>query len=416
MLRDWSMVAPHSKRTAAEDEIFKLNREAQQASKIFGSDKVINASLGSLFNDDGKLAILPTVIDILRNLDAEDFSAYAPIAGLPDFLKASQTAAFRDCTPEGYIEAVATPGGTGAVRHTIWNYSEMGDTVLTADWYWGPYKTICEEHGRKLETFSLFDEHYNLNIGSFENKLQELAKVQERIVILLNSPANNPTGYNLSDSEWDEVILTLKETVNRNDTRITLFIDIAYIDYSGEAHEARKFMTKLGNLPDNILIVFGFSMSKSFTLYGMRCGSMIGLSSNKMVAEEFRSANEFSNRGVWSNGTRPAMVVLTKIYSDSVLFKKVEAEREILRYMLSSRAEAFKREAGISKLTICPYKAGFFISIPCSSSNEVVERLKKDNIFAVPTRKGIRFAVCSVPEDKCRIVPSRVSDALNSIK
>lgn len=412
MAESYSMVAPHSKREATEDRIFKANKEAHEAVKLYGEDRVINASVGSILDDSGKLSVLPTVIDVLRNLRAEDYAEYAPIGGVPEFLEASKKAAFRERVPEGYIEAVATPGGTGGIRHTVWNYTEMGDTVLTADWYWGPYKTICEENGRILDTFELFDEDYRFNIKSFRDKTAEIAKKQGRVVILLNSPSNNPTGYNLTDDEWDMVIDVLKNIAKNNQYRVVLFIDIAYIDYAGPANDSRRFMTKLGNLPENILSIIGFSMSKSFTLYGMRSGAMIGISSNKDIAAEFRTTNQFSNRGVWSNGTRPAMILLSKIYSDRNLFEKVESEREVLKKMLSDRAESFKREAGAEGLVLTPYKSGFFISIPCSRPSDTVNRLKADNIFAVPMKKGIRFAVCSVSKDKCKRVPGRVIRAI----
>lgn len=409
MSEDFSMAASHSVKEMQEDAIFKVNGEAQEAVKKFGKSEVVNASVGALLDDEGKLCVIPSVIDVLRNLDAEDFSAYAPIAGMPDFLETVKKAAFRDYMPEGYFGVVATPGGSGAIRNTIWNYAEFGDTVLTADWYWGPYKTIAEENGRKIDTFKLFDEEYNFNTASFKEKVEELLEKQRRVVILLNAPANNPTGYNLSDEEWDKVLETLKCNAENKENKIIVFIDIAYIDY---CKDGRNFMEKCGNLPKNILIVFGFSMSKGYTLYGMRCGAMIGLSSSEKIAKEFRNANEFSNRGVWSNGTRPAMVVLTKIFKDNTLFEKVEAEREELRKMLYARAEAFATEAEKVKLTICPYKAGFFISIPCTDSKVVVEKLKQDNIFAVPNEKGIRFAVCSVSEEKCRRVPEKIMQAI----
>lgn len=411
-MSDFSMVARHSKRVEAEDQIFKASNEAQQAVKKFGKDNVVNATVGALLNDDGRLSVLPTVVEILRNLEPEDYAAYAPIGGLPDFLESAKKSAFREHFPQGFTGAVATPGGSGAIRHTIWNYSEQGDTVLTADWYWGPYKTIAEENLRKIDTFKLFDENFNFNITSFNDKVNEILNRQKRIVILLNSPANNPTGYNLTDKEWDDVIGILKEKAKYADNRIVLFIDIAYIDYSGENTDSRRFISKLGNLPENILSIFAFSMSKGYTMYGMRCGAMIGLSSNEAVAKEFRTVNEYSNRGVWSNGTRPAMIVLSKIFNDKSLFDKVEAEREALRKMLFRRAAAFVNEAKNVNLTICPYRSGFFISIPCGNSKEAVEKLKADNIFAVPIEKGIRFAVCSVPEDKCAVVPQSIAKAI----
>lgn len=410
MSKHFRMAASHSVIELEDDPIFKANAEAQIATKKFGESEVVNASIGALLDDQGGLCVIPTVIDVLRNLEDEDFSAYAPIAGTQDFLESVKKATFGDYMPEGYLEAVSTPGGSGAVRNTVWNYTEFGDTILTADWYWAPYKTISESNGRKIDTFKLFDDNYNFNIDSFKEKVEELLNKQDRILVLFNFPANNPTGYNLSSDEWDKFIQVLKNNAKDSKNKITIFIDIAYIDY---CNDGRGFMKKFSNLPENILVVFGFSMSKGYTLYGMRCGAMIGLSSNEKIVNEFRNANEYSSRGTWSNCTRSAMTVLSKIFNDDKLFNKVEAERAILNNMLNSRVNAFAKEANKCNLNICPYKSGFFISIPCKDSPLVVDKLKDDNIFLVPIPKGMRFAVCSVSEEKCRMVPEKIKKAIN---
>jgi aromatic-amino-acid transaminase len=103
MFDEFSMVAPHSKRTVGEDIIFKVNREAGQADQRFGAANIVNASVGSLLDDSGSLAVIPTVVEILRGLEAEDFSAYAPIAGVPQFLDAAKEAVFRENRISGYI-------------------------------------------------------------------------------------------------------------------------------------------------------------------------------------------------------------------------------------------------------------------------------------------------------------------------
>ncbi|RKD20899.1 aromatic-amino-acid transaminase [Caminicella sporogenes DSM 14501] len=415
MSENFSMVAPHSKRPVNEDKIFAASRQAKEAIEKYGFENVINSTVGALLDDNGKLLVLPTVIKVLKNLPPEEIAAYAPIAGLPEYLETVKTAAFRECMPEGYIEAIATPGGSGAIRHTIWNYSEMGDYILTSDWYWGPYKTIAEEHGRKITTYTFFDENKNFNIKSFREKLNQLLKIQDRVVILLNSPAHNPTGFSLEISEWEEVINILKNFAKNKDKKIILFSDIAYIDFAGEKNKSRQFMKLFGNLPENILTIVSFSMSKGYTLYGMRSGAMICITSNKSIAEEFKNVGQFSNRGVWSNGTRSAMKILAEIFKNSELLSKVETERNVLKKMLNERAQSFVNEAKKIGLDICPYKSGFFITIPCNNPELVSEKLKKDNIFVVPLQKGIRFAVCSVSKEKCLKAPLKLLNAIKNI-
>ena len=412
MNNSFSMVAKHVNTVRSEDKIFALNREAGNAVLEFGKEKVVNATVGSILDEDEKLAVLPSVLETLRNLPDSEFAAYAPILGTPDYLESAIQAAFKEYRPEGYIKAAATPGGSGALRQTIWNYSEIGDTILTSDWYWGPYKTLAEENLRKLSVFSLFDNEKRFNLNSFEMKVKELLTRQNSLVILLNSPAQNPTGYALSDEEWEQVIMIIKREALNESKKITLICDIAYIDYAGRASDTRRFMRLFSGLPSNVLVVVAFSISKSLTMYGLRTGAAVCVSSDKGVAEEFTGVFEASNRGTWSNGTRCGMKLLSVIMNDKELLRKVDEEREEVRLLLEKRAEVFINEAKSVKLDICPYNAGFFITIPASQSEESCKLLKKDNVFAVPISRGIRFAICSVPLYKMKGIAEKVKKAV----
>ena len=412
MNNSFSMVAKHVNTVRSEDKIFALNREAGNAVLEFGKEKVVNATVGSILDEDEKLSVLPSVLETLRNLPDSEFAAYAPILGTPDYLESAIQAAFKEYRPEGYIKAAATPGGSGALRQTIWNYSEIGDTILTSDWYWGPYKTLAEENLRKLSVFSLFDNEKRFNLNSFEMKVKELLTRQNSLVILLNSPAQNPTGYALSDEEWEQVIMIIKREALNESKKITLICDIAYIDYAGRASDTRRFMRLFSGLPSNVLVVVAFSISKSLTMYGLRTGAAVCVSSDKGVVEEFSGVFEASNRGTWSNGTRCGMKLLSVIMNDKELLRKVDEEREEVRLLLEKRAEVFINEAKSVKLDICPYNAGFFITIPASQSEESCKLLKKDNIFAVPMSRGIRFAICSVPLYKMKGIAEKIKKAV----
>ncbi|MEZ4406161.1 MAG: hypothetical protein R3A52_06780 [Polyangiales bacterium] len=69
-----------------DDPIFALNREATQ--RRAAGETVINATVGALLEDDGTLAVMPSVNDAIRAVPSVKASGYAPIAGVPDFLKA----------------------------------------------------------------------------------------------------------------------------------------------------------------------------------------------------------------------------------------------------------------------------------------------------------------------------------------
>ncbi len=393
-----------------EDKIFALNGRAKALAKEIGQDKVINATIGSLLDDEGKLMVLSSVVEVLKALDSEDYADYAPIGGTPAFKKAIMKAAFGPYRISANVEVCATPGGTGAIRNTISNYSAIGDKVLTSDWFWAPYGTIAQEIGRSIATYELFDENNNFNIGSFRSKVLELVKDQGSLVILLNTPAHNPTGYSLSNEDWDKVVSCLKEASPLGN--VTLFVDVAYIDFAGEEGEARAFLPKLQNLPENILPIIGFSLSKTFTMYGMRSGAAICLAATPEIAAEFKLVNEFSSRGSWSNSNKAGQVLMGKVYEKPELLSRVNQEREGFRNMLAARGNAFEEAVVAAGLPCVPYDSGFFACIPCPNPVEISEKLEAKGVFVVPLGKGIRISVASISEDICRKLPVIIAEVM----
>lgn len=414
-MSSFSMVAAHSKRPVKPDVIFGTAKEAQDATAKHGFDNVIDSTIGALMDDHGNLTFINSVLNHIRQLSNDNLGAYAPIAGLPAFLEAVKFACFREYQPKGFIKAVATPGGTGAIKHAVWNYTDMGDTVLTSDWFWAPYHTICDEHGRKLDTYTLFNERGGFNIESFKEKASALIERQERTLIIINSPAHNPTGYSLTMDEWNQVVAFVNEKARNPEKKIILFVDVAYIDFAGTIQESREFFTCFNDLPQNFMVLVGYSMSKGFTLYGSRSGAILCITPNEELAEEFFHACSHSNRGAWSNGTRMAQQTLADVVNNPELLKTVDAERDAYRLVLEKRCHAFVEEADRCGLKIVPFSAGFFISIPCTKTWEVYEELKKENVFVIPLAAGLRFAPCAVSEEKCRRTPARVKAVMDRL-
>ncbi|MEG6584563.1 aminotransferase class I/II-fold pyridoxal phosphate-dependent enzyme [Dendrosporobacter sp. 1207_IL3150] len=411
----FSLAASHAKGKFATDKIFGASGAAAQATAKYGKDKVVNATIGAFMDDQETLACIPTVEKVLRNLPINEIISYAPIAGLPSFLEAAVNLTFADNKPDAYIDAVATAGGSGVLHHAIWNYSEIGDTVITSDWYWGPYEVLCEDALRKLDTFVLFDEKLNFNINSFADKVSSLLEKQDNLIVILNAPAHNPTGYSLTDSEWDQVIQVCKEQAKNTQKRIVLLVDIAYLDFAGEKNSCRTFLKKFGELPSNILTILAFSMSKGYTMYGQRTGAMIGVSSDKEVMREFVNINQFTSRATWSNINRGAMSLLATVYNDKALLAQVENERNSFYQLIRNRADIFMREAQASGLDMLPYRAGFFLTIPANDPDAVCDKLHDELIYAVPLAKGVRIAVCAVPSTKITGMADKVQRAIQAV-
>ena len=409
-----SIASKHAKGKSAQDKIFGANAAAVAAAAKYGKDAVTNATIGAILDEEEKLVCLPTVEEVFRGLSTNEMIAYAPISGLPEYLDCVLTAAFGNSRPEGYIAAVATAGGTGAIHHAIWNYTETGDTVLCSDWYWGAYKVLCQDMGRNFTTYKMLDENNKFNLPALKEKVDELLAKQDNLLYLLNTPAHNPTGYSLSGEDMDGVLAILKEAAVPG-KNIVFFLDVAYIDYAGEKEEVRKIFKKLSGLPANILCIVGYSMSKGFTMYGQRTGAMIGVSSDKSVIDEFAAINQYTSRATWSNINRPAMRTLATIYSDPELLAKVCAERDYYYQMIKARADLFTKEAEECGLPMLPYVAGFFLSIPAKNPDAICEKLHEDNIFAVPLAAGVRIAVCAVPLKKIKGMAAKVNAAMQAV-
>lgn len=411
-MSDFILAKQNGRSIPLEDKIFGISSRAKAMIAEKGKEHVINATIGSLLDDEGKLVVLSSVVDTLKTLSPVDFADYAPIGGTPQFREAVKKAAFGSFQSSCFTEAVATPGGTGALRNTISNYSRPGDKVLTSDWHWAPYNTIAGELGRSVETYTMFDESGAFDTASFSEKVRELIARQNSLVIILNTPAHNPTGYSLTPEDWDGVLRVLTDEAKKAES-IVLLVDAAYIDFAGDEEEYRTFLPKLETLPQNVLPVIAYSLSKTYTLYGTRCGAMICMARTGEIAAEFKRVCEFSSRGSWSNSAKLAQVILSKIYADEDLLRRVNEERAQYREMLIRRGRAFEEEARKVGLAIVPFDAGFFASIPCENPDEISRKLETEGLFIVPLAKGLRVSVASVSETACRKIPAMVKKALS---
>lgn len=407
-----NMVADHAIRPVENDTIFTISAKASEATQKYGAENVINSSMGVLLEDNGDFVAFKSVYDYLKKLDNPKIAAYASIEGDKDFLQAVKQACFKEHIPNAYIEAVATPGGSGAIHHAIFNYTNIGDYVLTSSLYWDPYNTMCIENGRKLDTFNMFDKRGGLDIESFEDKFNYHLNRQNRILTILNTPAHNPTGYSISDEEWDRIINILKAGAKNKDNKIILLVDVAYIDFCDEGFNRRNFMEKFAGLDENIIVLIAFSASKGYTMYGLRNGALLCISSNEEIAKEFFYTSLHSNRGTWSNGTKCAMRVLTDIINDKNIGEPFYKERGHYVKMLRKRADAFLDSSKEEGLELYPYKDGFFVCIPCKNPVKVSERLMDKNLFVIPLQTGLRFALCAVSEEKCKVAPKIIKEVM----
>ncbi len=411
-----SIAAAHARGKYAEDRIFGANNRATALADEIGVDRVINGTVGAILDEQGQLVMLDVVQQAYKALTPREIVAYAPIQGYSEYLEDVITQCFGNAKPEGYIRACATSGGSGALHHVIHNYSQWGDEIIASDWHWGAYDSMCRDNNRSLRCFELIDEQGLFYFEDFKKQVQVVSEKQENIVIIMNSPANNPTGFSLTAEDWDKVLAFLGEMTRPPYTKnIILVPDVAYLDYSGEKDECRKFFTKFSRLPERLLVVVAYTCSKGFTMYGQRIGAMICVTPNKDIADEFVAINQYSSRATWSNSNSAAMKVMSAICRDPKKLKALEAQRQVYLELIRERARIFITEADACGLSYVPYVAGFFITLPMSNAQAVCDVLEKEHIFLVPLKKGIRVAVCSVSKKKLIGLARKIKDAAMAV-
>lgn len=385
-----SFLIPSRENRPSDDPIFALHLEATARAKA--GESVVNATVGSLLDDDGRLATLEGVVEALREVSPQTAAAYAPIAGLPDFLNG----VISDVCPEHpeWATAVATSGGTGALRHAIANFIGPGDPLLTSSFYWGPYRTLADESDRGIATFNMFDAELKLDVPAFEQKLDAVIAERGRALVILNSPCHNPTGYSFDSDEWRR----LREAIEARAERapITVCLDVAYARFGAQPLEVMR--GEMLKLVPKALVCFAWSASKTFLQYGLRVGALVAVHPDPTERKRIAAALSYSCRGTWSNVNAGGMTAIARILGDQDKKARVDKERAAYVELLGRRVARWNELASAAKLSYPRYDGGFFTTVFTPNAARAGEELKSDGVFVVPQAGALRIALCSVAE------------------
>jgi aromatic-amino-acid transaminase len=395
------LIPSHADRPG-DDPIFALNAEAQARARA--GEPVVNATVGALLDEEGRLAVLPGVAQALREVPVEVSAGYAPIAGPAGFLRAVVADLLGDRPEAAWAVAAATPGGTGAIRMAVANFLEPQQAALTTSFYWGPYRTLSDDCDRRIETFRMFDERGRLDTAAFAQAVRRQVDAQGRVLALLNSPCHNPTGYSFDDDEWAAIADVIAREAAR--APIALALDVAYARYG--AVDLGRGIDRVLGLAGKALILLTWSASKSFTEYGLRVGALVAIHPDAAERVRLESAFGYTCRGTWSNCNAGGMAAITRVLTDPALRARVDAERASLKALLDRRVARWNELAGPAGLRYPRYDGGFFTTVFCDDAPAAAQRLRADGIFVVPIAGALRIGLCSVAE---RDVP-RLVEAL----
>ena len=297
------------------DTVFAIVKLAKEDKEKNGPENVIDASIGSLYGEDGELVALSTVFDNYDKIPHEVKASYASsFLGNDGFREQVYSWLFDGINTTLHHEVIATPGGTGAVSLTFQSVLEQGQTVILPDIAWGSYKLMATQNNFKSVTYSMFDND-KFNMDSFKETVLNISKQQDKLLIVINDPCHNPTGYSMSKEEWTQVIDFLNEV--SKDVPCVVINDIAYIDYSYNLENSRKYLELFNNIGDNLMFVLAFSISKSLTSYGLRCGAALVLGKNQDAVDLVKIVFEKGARATWSNIPNAAMDNFTWVVTEN---------------------------------------------------------------------------------------------------
>lgn len=390
------------------DDILSIGISAKK--RKMEAPNVIDATIGALLDEDGKLLSFDSIEHLRNNLDSQKVRAYPPIDGGKPFQSAVRNWVFKENKDkiEAYfhVSSLATPGASGALSNILSNYTEKGDIVLLPDIHWSNYQAIIGQTMAEYDVYKMFDGD-TFNIEGFKEKCTEVLRKTNKLVVLLNDPSQNPTGYSLKREELQSVIKHLDVLAKK--APVILIYDIAYLDYADETYaQTRDRFLGFLEIKSNLLVAICFSASKTFSIYGLRGGALIGLSRDKDIMDEFARISLYKARSTWSCPPTTPIQILIALDEDNELKKSFTGELLLVRKLLQDRATIFLEEAKQIGLAVLPYKEGFFITIPSKDPQRTFTDLKAKDIFVVPLNQAIRVAISALSLKDIKGLPKAI--------
>ena len=289
---------------APRDPILGLNEQ-------FAADprpNKVNLGVGVYYDDDGKLPLLRCVQTAEQRLmEKPTPRGYLPIDGMPAYDNAVKVLVFgadSAVVRDGRVATVQALGGTGGLKigADFLHKLNPGARVLISDPSWENHRALFANAGFTVDTYAYYDAaRRGVNI---DGMLESLRAAEPGTIVVLHACCHNPTGYDLTPAQWDDVIAVVRER------GLVPFLDMAY---QGFGHGIAEDGAVVGKFVAAGLDVFvATSFSKSFSLYGERVGALSVVCAGKDEAERVLSQLKIVVRTNYSNPpTHGAAVVAT---------------------------------------------------------------------------------------------------------
>ena len=344
----------------------------------------VNLGVGVYFNDEGKIPLLGAVKAAEKaRMEAAPPRGYQPIEGAAAYDQAVQNLIFgkdSQLLADGRAVTIQALGGTGALKVGADFLKRLNPNakVLISDPSWENHRALFESAGFEVGTYSYYDAA--TRGVNFSGMMADLAGSPAGTVVVLHACCHNPTGADLTDAQWDDVVAVCR------DKNLVPFLDMAYQGFAdgidADAVAVRAF------IKSGLQFFVSSSFSKSFSLYGERVGALSIVTAAKEESGRVMSQVKRVIRTNYSNPPTHGGAVVAAVLSSPELRQQWEDElagmRLRIRAMRESLAEKLAARNVPQDFSFITRQRGMFSYTGLTA--EQVERLQKEfGIYAVST-------------------------------
>jgi aromatic-amino-acid transaminase len=365
---------------APRDPILGLN----EAFNTDPRDTKVNLGVGVYFDDNGKLPLLGAVrIAEETRLKAAPPRGYQPIEGAPAYNQAVQNLLFgKDSSllANGQVITAQALGGTGALKVGADYLKRLNPDakVYLSDPSWENHRALFESAGFVVENYAYYDAATRgVNFAGMKASLNDLAAGS---IIILHACCHNPTGADLSQAQWEEVVGICKEK------GLVPFLDMAYQGFADGIDADAVAVCTLSS--SGLQFFIASSFSKSFSLYGERVGALTIITASKEESARVMSQVKRVIRTNYSNPPIHGGALVAGVLASPELHQMWETElagmRDRIRGMRISLVDAIKAQGVARDFSFIVQQRGMFSYTGLTAAQ--VERMKEDfGIYAVST-------------------------------
>jgi len=278
---------------APRDPILGLNEQFAADTK----PAKVNLGVGVYYDDKGKLPLLACVQAAEKTMmEAPKARGYLPIDGIVAYdaaVKALVFGAESEAVKSGRVATIQALGGTGGLKvgADFLKHLNPNAKVLISDPSWENHRALFNNAGFTVETYRYYDaQTRSLN---FAGMLADLDAAAAGTVVVLHACCHNPTGYDITPAQWDQVVTVVKAK------KLVAFLDMAYQGFANGLAEDGAVVQKF--VAAGLTFFVATSFSKSFSLYGERVGALSVLCENKEEAGRVLSQLKIVIRTNYSN-------------------------------------------------------------------------------------------------------------------